>query len=1444
MEECKICKEYVADDINSVKLTKKGKNGVNKKSREIGDDIKLETGDKVHKDCRKNYLKRKVRKRKISSCTRSNSSFDFRTKCFVCGNLVTKRELNKSGCISKVSCKYGEVDKKIEQQIELRGDDPWAVAVNGRFQCKLSDLRAEDAIYHVECYQMFIGGRSIPMKHSPGDDSSSAKRVKRGRPLYQKVEESFAKAVEFLLEKSREDELVTLHDLHCVMDGYGRSFSTKWIQARLLKDFPDEIIITSVSGKENVITFVSTANKILTDFHGQNSKDPEAETMALITAAAKIIKNEIKNKQCDMSMYPTFNEDELSTAYLTPMLNLFLQEIITATGHEIKRASIGQSIMQCCRPRSLLCPIPVGLAVQSHSMFGSRILCDLLNNLGYCISYTEILKFESCAAFHQNISLPPIPDDSVLHFAADNVDHNIRTLDGHGTFHGMGIIAIVTRGCFSPINVPRRTVSSAEILSVGSIEFKIFKLKQKNLSFKYQKQKGNLIFDNTRLLGTLWQSAWILKPSQPQWNGFMQSVLDGDYPGKSTVYIMPMIDEKSSDYSCIYTTMLFIAEQAKKYNKTPILTFDQPLYWKSVEIQMQEQNSIIGEIVLILGSFHTLMSFLGSIGSLMNGTGLNSLLEQVYAENAVPHIMSGKTVARARRAHRLAICALEGIKISEIYEVDLSSLDSTDISEHFLKNEELSKLSTLLHECVNGEVGVSDLPENETFRKLMMHRNDFNEKHKDSKTSLLWIMYMDMVDIFTTFIKAERTGNFLLHLQSIIYMLPYFAASGHFLYLKSAYCYVQQMQELQTKNPIVYECFLNGYHIVRRSDKFFAGIGTDLMIEQELMRSVKTTGGLTHGRGMTDLQRTKWVLSTTTTAAVRKKMEEFSGVRYEGGEQHIDQHKEISKARLSRDYNDAMKMMKYLEHRNPFEGHKNLVSIETGEEGDEAVNVQLSKEIGQKMVDAMADQPILSISFTRKGMATTMKPRASIEVEGEVIPVDPQLLFQRLVILVQNDETLLQKALAHELSSHPASLFGNNGLMLEADKPSLGDEIWNVAEKNVTVPDDVTYVLDGGHLLFKMKWKKGKSFEEIFRSYENYVLKHYGGNSIIVFDGYPDEPDTKDTTHLRRKLRKSGKCVNITPHMKLNMNKENFLSVLKNKQLFNSMLMQYLNSSSNGIHAIQDVADADYLIAKTAIDVSKEQKVIVISADTDVLILLIHGADSKAEQMILTSDLSTTSSKIWDIIQIRNSLGSEVCDNILSVHSFLGCDTVSRIFGFGKGKGLRLFLKDPDFRQHISEFTNDDCLQDKISSSGEKLIIMLYGGKGTDNLDDLRYITFQKKLSSSTKAILPEHLPPTSDAARFHSLRAYYQVQTWKGKTLPVDEWGFVRRGKYLLPKLMSKLPAPSNLMKLIKCNCSTGCNLKGRCSCRKNNIKCTPMCGTCKGVSCTNHQECVQDET
>ncbi len=94
----------------------------------------------------------------------------------------------------------------------------------------------------------------------------------------------------------------------------------------------------------------------------------------------------------------------------------------------------------------------------------------------------------------------------------------------------------------------------------------------------------------------------------------------------------------------------------------------------------------------------------------------------------------------------------------------------------------------------------------------------------------------------------------MVDIQSVKQMLPYFAASGHTLYAKPAYIYLQSMLELSQTHPDVHHSFTNGYHVVRRSDRFWAGISTDLAIEQVLMRSIKTHGGLTRGKGMSETQ--------------------------------------------------------------------------------------------------------------------------------------------------------------------------------------------------------------------------------------------------------------------------------------------------------------------------------------------------------------------------------------------------------------------------------------------------------------------------------------------------------------------------------------------------------------------------------------------------------------
>ena len=52
------------------------------------------------------------------------------------------------------------------------------------------------------------------------------------------------------------------------------------------------------------------------------------------------------------------------------------------------------------------------------------------------------------------------------------------------------------------------------------------------------------------------------------------------------------------------------------------------------------------------------MRFLGSIGAIMKGSGLEDLLAQVYAENSITHMISRKAVSRANRGHLLVDSSL------------------------------------------------------------------------------------------------------------------------------------------------------------------------------------------------------------------------------------------------------------------------------------------------------------------------------------------------------------------------------------------------------------------------------------------------------------------------------------------------------------------------------------------------------------------------------------------------------------------------------------------------------------------------------------------------------------------------------------------------------------------------------------------------------------------
>ena len=228
-----------------------------------------------------------------------------------------------------------------------------------------------------------------------------------------------------------------------------------------------------------------------------------------------------------------------------------------------------------------------------------------------------------------------------------------------------------------------------------------------------------------------------------------------------------------------FSTLKFVCAQAKRLGVTPILTFDQPLWWKAILIVSREpQSSDLREIVLRLGGVHMEMSFLGCIGHLMAGSGLKELLEVFYASNAVVDMLTGKAISHAVRGRMLVDAALNAMLIAMAYDSPLPGTDaldkphdgtqgatndppaSTADSNGFLKGaaslfDNLMSLDKTIEEVCSADVLCR-------IRHMIERQKD---ALKQSRTACLWLQYMDMMDILRRFIKAEGTGNWDLFLR-------------------------------------------------------------------------------------------------------------------------------------------------------------------------------------------------------------------------------------------------------------------------------------------------------------------------------------------------------------------------------------------------------------------------------------------------------------------------------------------------------------------------------------------------------------------------------------------------------------------------------------------------------------------------------------------------------
>lgn len=185
-------------------------------------------------------------------------------------------------------------------------------------------------------------------------------------------------------------------------DSGSAAYSSTHMKARLQEHFGNQIMITDINGKPNVVTFRSNVTTIVHEFHTrQKNVDLETEKLNIIRTASKLIKNDIKLIETSNEVYPLIEkESETNANFLPYTLKLFLEGILVDRDN-VKLASIGQAVIRAARPRGFLVPLQIGLAVQLHHNFASRFLIDTLHRYGFCSSYQEVQLFNQIAALDQ-----------------------------------------------------------------------------------------------------------------------------------------------------------------------------------------------------------------------------------------------------------------------------------------------------------------------------------------------------------------------------------------------------------------------------------------------------------------------------------------------------------------------------------------------------------------------------------------------------------------------------------------------------------------------------------------------------------------------------------------------------------------------------------------------------------------------------------------------------------------------------------------------------------------------------------------------------------------------------------------------------------------------------------------------------------------------------------
>ena len=172
----------------------------------------------------------------------------------------------------------------------------------------------------------------------------------------------------------------------------------------------------------------------------------------------------------------------------------------------------------------------------------------------------------------------------------------------------------------------------------------------------------------------------------------------------------------------------------------------------------------------------------------------------------------------------------------------------------------------------------------------------------------------------------------------------------------------------------------------------------DLTIEQVMMKSIKSRGGLTSGRGLTETVCLQWVYSMHKCAAIHSSMTTLTGLNHHTSDQHVD----LGTSRSNRDFYDLNSIQQWFDQHEPFDlTEERLRSLSSGLRAadDDHINCDKVEEIGAKIQEKLDGLRIPDASIKRNNHIQSLNHLyPAIQIDKQKIHFNPCILLHDSVL--------------------------------------------------------------------------------------------------------------------------------------------------------------------------------------------------------------------------------------------------------------------------------------------------------------------------------------------------------------------------------------------------------------------------------------------------------------